>query len=306
MHDKVQPIILKGPIIMDIKTIGVLGAGAMGNGIAHVAALAGLDVILVDTVQAVLDKSLAVMTKNLERQVQKGTIDAAAEKSALARVTVATTHDALAACDVVIEAVPEREDIKCAVYAQVIPHLAPHAILASNTSSISITKLGKASGIADRFVGMHFFNPVPMMKLVEIIRGLATSDDTVRTVEALARRMGKTTVAASDMPGFIVNRILVPMINEAVFALHEGIGDVVAIDNGLKLGAAHPMGPLALADLVGLDITLDVMRVLHEGLGEDKYRPCPLLVNYVEAGWLGRKSGRGFYDYSTNPPTPTR
>ncbi|MDD2877850.1 MAG: 3-hydroxybutyryl-CoA dehydrogenase [Acidiphilium sp.] len=291
---------------MDIKTIGVLGAGAMGNGIAHVAALAGLDVILVDTVQAVLDKSLAVMTKNLERQVQKGTIDAAAEKSALARVTVATTHDALAACDVVIEAVPEREDIKCAVYAQVIPHLAPHAILASNTSSISITKLGKASGIADRFVGMHFFNPVPMMKLVEIIRGLATSDDTVRTVEALARRMGKTTVAASDMPGFIVNRILVPMINEAVFALHEGIGDVVAIDNGLKLGAAHPMGPLALADLVGLDITLDVMRVLHEGLGEDKYRPCPLLVNYVEAGWLGRKSGRGFYDYSTNPPTPTR
>lgn len=291
---------------MVIERIGVLGAGAMGNGIAHVAALSGLDVVLVDTAQAVLDKSLATMAKNLARQVEKATIERAAGDAALARVRGSTTHDALAGCDLVIEAVPEREDIKRAVYAQVIPHLAPHAILASNTSSISITKLGTASGIADRFVGMHFFNPVPMMRLVEIISGLATSAETVGAVETVARRMGKTTIAARDFPGFIVNRILVPMINEAVFALHEGIGDVASIDQGMKLGAAHPMGPLMLADLVGLDIALDVMRVLHEGLGEDKYRPCPLLVNYVEAGWLGRKSGRGFYDYATNPPTPTR
>lgn len=291
---------------MAIQLIGVLGAGAMGNGIAHVAATSGLDVVLVDTAQPVLDKSLATMAKNLERQVQKGTIDGAARDAALARVKASTAHDALGACDAVIEAVPEREEIKRKVYAQIIPHLKPDAILASNTSSISITRLGAASGIADRFVGMHFFNPVPMMKLVEVIRGLATSDSTVAAVEALAKRMGKTTVAAADFPGFIVNRILVPMINEAVFALHEGIGDVISIDNGMKLGAAHPMGPLTLADLVGLDVALDVMRVLHQGLGEDKYRPCPLLVNYVEAGWLGRKTGRGFYDYSTNPPTPTR
>ncbi|MCF3946250.1 3-hydroxybutyryl-CoA dehydrogenase [Acidiphilium sp. AL] len=291
---------------MAIQLIGVLGAGAMGNGIAHVAATSGLDVVLVDTAQPVLDKSLATMAKNLERQVQKGTIDGAARDVALARVKASTAHDALGACDAVIEAVPEREEIKRKVYAQIIPHLKPDAILASNTSSISITRLGAASGIADRFVGMHFFNPVPMMKLVEVIRGLATSDSTVAAVEALAKRMGKTTVAAADFPGFIVNRILVPMINEAVFALHEGIGDVISIDNGMKLGAAHLMGPLTLADLVGLDVALDVMRVLHQGLGEDKYRPCPLLVNYVEAGWLGRKTGRGFYDYSTNPPTPTR
>ncbi len=291
---------------MEIRTLGVLGAGAMGNGIAHVAALSGLDVVLVDTAQAVLEKSMATMRKNLERQVQKGTIDAASEAAALARVSPMTTHDAFAACDMVIEAVPEREEIKRAVYAQVIPHLAPHAILASNTSSISITKLGRASGMAERFVGMHFFNPVPMMKLVEVIRGLETADATVAAVEDLAKRMGKITIGAQDMPGFIVNRILVPMLNEAVFALHEGIGDVVSIDNGMKLGAGHPMGPLTLCDLVGLDVALEVMRVLHAGLGEDKYRPCPLLVNYVEAGWLGRKTGRGFYDYSTNPPTPTR
>ncbi|WP_287761065.1 3-hydroxybutyryl-CoA dehydrogenase [Acidiphilium sp.] len=291
---------------MEIRTLGVLGAGAMGNGIAHVAALSGLDVVLVDTAQAVLEKSMATMRKNLERQVQKGTIDAAAEAAALARVSPMTTHDAFAKCDMVIEAVPEREEIKRAVYAQVIPHLAPHAILASNTSSISITKLGRASGIAERFVGMHFFNPVPMMKLVEVISGLETTDATVAAVEDLAKRMGKITIAAQDMPGFIVNRILVPMLNEAIFALHEGIGDVVSIDNGMKLGAGHPMGPLTLCDLVGLDVALEVMRVLHAGLGEDKYRPCPLLVNYVEAGWLGRKTGRGFYNYSTNPPTPTR
>ncbi|MGC9269075.1 3-hydroxybutyryl-CoA dehydrogenase [Acidiphilium sp.] len=291
---------------MDIKTIGVLGAGAMGNGIAHVAALSGLEVVLVDTAQAVLDKSLATMAKNMARQVQKGTIDAAAESAALARVHASTTHDALATCDIVIEAVPEREDIKRAVYAQIMPHLAPHAVLASNTSSISITRLGHASGIADRFVGMHFFNPVPVMKLVEIISGLATSPATIAAVEALARQMGKTTIAAADFSGFIVNRILVPMINEAIFALHEGIGTIASIDQGMKLGAAHPMGPLTLADFVGLDIVLDVMQVLHAGLGDDKYRPCPLLVNYVAAGWLGRKTGRGFYDYTTTPPTPTR
>ena len=291
---------------MEIKTVGVLGAGTMGNGIAHVSALSGLDVVLVDTAQALLDKSLATMGKNMDRQVQKGTIEATAKDAALARITTATGYEAVKSCDIVIEAVPEREEIKRAVYEKLIPNLADHAILASNTSSISITRLGAASGIAQRFVGMHFFNPVPMMKLVEIIRGLGTSDETAKAVEDLAKKLGKTPVAAADFPGFIVNRILVPMINEAVFALHEGIGDVVAIDNAMKLGAAHPMGPLTLCDLVGLDVALEVMRVLHDGLGEDKYRPCPLLVNYVEAGWLGRKSGRGFYDYSTNPPTPTR
>jgi 3-hydroxybutyryl-CoA dehydrogenase len=289
-----------------IQHIGVLGAGAMGNGIAHVAALAGFDVVLVDTARTVLDKSFATLEKNLARQVDKATIDAAARDAALARVSRATTHDAFAPCDFVIEAVPEREDIKRAVYAQILPHLAPHAILASNTSSISITTLGTASTIADRFVGMHFFNPVPMMKLVEIISGLATSPATIAAAEHLAQRMGKTTILAADVSGFIVNRILVPMINEAIFALHEGIGTITAIDQGMKLGASHPMGPLTLADFVGLDIVLDVMRVLHHGLGEDKYRPCPLLVNYVAAGWLGRKSGRGFYDYSSNPPVPTR
>ncbi|SIQ48708.1 MULTISPECIES: 3-hydroxybutyryl-CoA dehydrogenase [Acidiphilium] len=289
-----------------IQRVGVLGAGAMGNGIAHVAALSGFEIVLVDTAQAVLDKSLATMEKNMARQVEKNTIDAAARDAALARVARSTTHDAFATCDIVIEAVPEREDIKRAVYAQIIPHLAPHAILASNTSSISITRLGTASGIAERFVGMHFFNPVPMMKLVEIISGIATAPATLAAVEDLAKRMGKTTIVAADFSGFIVNRILVPMINEAIFALHEGIGTITSIDNGMKLGASHPMGPLTLADFVGLDIVLDVMRVLHEGLGEDKYRPCPLLVNYVAAGWLGRKTGRGFYDYASNPPVPTR
>ena len=289
-----------------IQRVGILGAGAMGNGIAHVAALAGLDIVLVDTARPVLDKSLATMANNLARQVEKSTIDAAARDAALARITPSTTHDAFTTCDIVIEAVPEREDIKRAVYAQILPHLAPHAILASNTSSISITTLGKASTIPDRFVGMHFFNPVPMMKLVEIISGLATSPATIAAVESLAQRMGKTTILAADFSGFIVNRILVPMINEAIFALHEGIGTITSIDQGMKLGAAHPMGPLTLADFVGLDIVLDVMRVLHQGLGEDKYRPCPLLINYVAAGWLGRKTGRGFYDYSTNPPVPTR
>lgn len=291
---------------MAIRTLGVIGAGTMGNGIAHVAALSGLDVVLVDTTEALLDKSVATMGKNMDRQVQKEAIDADAKEAALARITTATSHEAVKSCDVVIEAVPEREEIKRTVYEALIPNLADHAILASNTSSISITKLGAASGIAERFVGMHFFNPVPIMKLVEVTRGLGTSDATATTVEDLAKTLGKTPVPAADFPGFIVNRILVPMINEAVFALHEGIGDVVAIDNAMKLGAAHPMGPLTLCDLVGLDVTLEVMRVLHAGLGEDKYRPCPLLVNYVEAGWLGRKSGRGFYDYSTTPPTPTR
>ncbi|MEE3503033.1 3-hydroxybutyryl-CoA dehydrogenase [Acidiphilium acidophilum] len=291
---------------MPIQRVGILGAGAMGNGIAHVAALAGLDIVLVDTARPVLDKSLATMAKNLARQVEKSTIDAAARDAALARITPSTTHDAFATCDIVIEAVPEREDIKRAVYAQILPHLAPHAILASNTSSISITTLGTASTIPDRFVGMHFFNPVPMMKLVEIISGLATSKPTLDAVEALAARMGKTTILAADFSGFIVNRILVPMINEAIFALYEGIGTITSIDQGMKLGAAHPMGPLTLADFVGLDIVLDVMRVLHHGLGDDKYRPCPLLINYVAAGWLGRKTGRGFYDYSSNPPVPTR
>jgi 3-hydroxybutyryl-CoA dehydrogenase len=278
----------------------------MGNGIAHVAAQSGLSVVLMDVSQAALDKAMATIAGNMDRQVKKAIITAEDKAAALARIATATTNDAFAACDMVIEAATENEAIKQKIFSALCPVLKPDAILASNTSSIPITRLAAATDRPGRFIGMHFFNPVPMMKLVEIIRGLATTDATAAEVKALAERMGKVAVPAGDWPGFVVNRVLCPMINEAIQALMEGVGDVRAIDDGLKLGANHPMGPLELADFVGLDTLLSVMKVLHEGLGDPKYRPSPLLAKYVEAGWLGRKSGRGFYDYATTPPTPTR
>ena len=289
-----------------INKLGVIGAGLMGNGIAHVAALSGIPVALMDVQQQALDRALATMAKNMERQVSKGSISGADRDAALARIVTATDNSAFADCDMVIEAATENEEIKKKIFAALCPVLKPEAFLASNTSSIPITRLAAATDRPGRFIGMHFFNPVPMMKLVEIIRGLATEDATYQAVEALAKRMGKAPVMAQDWPGFVVNRILCPMINEAIQALMEGVGDVAAIDAGMKLGANHPMGPLELADFVGLDTLYSVMKVLHEGLGDSKYRPSPLLAKYVEAGWYGRKSGRGFYDYSTTPPTPTR
>jgi 3-hydroxybutyryl-CoA dehydrogenase len=284
----------------------VIGAGLMGNGIAHVAALSGIPVVLMDVQQQALDRALATMAKNMDRQVSKGSVSSADRDAALARIVTATDNSAFADCDMVIEAATENEEIKKKIFAALCPVLKPDAFLASNTSSIPITRLAAATDRPGRFIGMHFFNPVPMMKLVEIIRGLATEDATYQAVEALAKRMGKAPVMAQDWPGFVVNRILCPMINEAIQALMEGVGDVAAIDAGMKLGANHPMGPLELADFVGLDTLYSVMKVLHEGLGDSKYRPSPLLAKYVEAGWYGRKSGRGFYDYSTTPPTPTR
>ena len=289
-----------------INKLGVIGAGLMGNGIAHVAALSGIPVVLMDVQQPALDRALATMAKNMERQVSKGSVSGADRDAALARIVTATDNSAFADCDMVIEAATENEEIKKKIFAALCPVLKPDALLASNTSSIPITRLAAATDRPGRFIGMHFFNPVPMMKLVEIIRGLATEDATYQAVEALAKRMGKAPVMAQDWPGFVVNRILCPMINEAIQALMEGVGDVAAIDAGMKLGANHPMGPLELADFVGLDTLYSVMKVLHEGLGDSKYRPSPLLAKYVEAGWYGRKSGRGFYDYSTTPPTPTR
>ena len=290
----------------DIYKLGVIGAGLMGNGIAHVASLAGIPVVLMDVQQQALDRALATMAKNMERQVSKGSVSSADRDAALARIVTATDNSAFADCDMVIEAATENEEIKKKIFAALCPVLKPDAFLASNTSSIPITRLAAATDRPGRFIGMHFFNPVPMMKLVEIIRGLATEEATYQAVEALTKRMGKAPVMAQDWPGFVVNRILCPMINEAIQALMEGVGDVAAIDAGMKLGANHPMGPLELADFVGLDTLYSVMKVLHEGLGDSKYRPSPLLAKYVEAGWYGRKSGRGFYDYSTTPPTPTR
>jgi 3-hydroxybutyryl-CoA dehydrogenase len=290
---------------MKIAKIGVIGAGLMGNGIVHAALLSGYDVTLIDAFEAALPKAIATMGKNMDRQVAKGTITAAAKDEALKRLVTGQDLSLLQGADLVIEAVPEQEALKEQLYRQIAPYLGPDTILASNTSSLSITKLAALSGRPDKFIGMHFFNPVPMMRLVEIIRGLATSDATFAAAQQVADKLGKTVAAAEDSPGFIVNRILCPMINEAIFALQEGTGTVTAIDAGLKLGANHPMGPLELADFIGLDTLLAIMRVLHEGLGEDKYRPCPLLVKYVNAGWLGRKSGRGFYDYTVSPPRPT-
>ena len=289
-----------------IASVGVVGAGQMGGGIAHSCALAGLSVTLVDVDTAALERARGAMAGGMERRVAKGSLAPADRDAALGRVSAGTDVAALGGCDLVIEAATEREDLKRRIFADLCPRLRPEAILASNTSSISITRLAAATDRPERFIGMHFFNPVPAMRLVEVIRGIATADATFRAVEALAGRLGKTVAVSEDFPGFIVNRILLPMINEAVFALHEGVGDVCSIDTGMKLGTNQPMGPLELADFIGLDTCLAILRVLHDGFGDGKYRPCPLLAKYVEAGWLGRKSGRGFYDYVQDPPVPTR
>jgi 3-hydroxybutyryl-CoA dehydrogenase len=289
-----------------IQILGIVGAGQMGNGIAHVAGLAGLDVLLMDAKLDAVERALAVIAKNMDRQVAKGLVTGEERQAGLGRIRAVGDYAELAACDAVIEAATEKEDIKRAIFKSVTAHVSPDCILATNTSSISVTRLGAASGRADKFIGMHFFNPVPLMKLVEIIRGIATDDATYQATRELAGRMGKTTAQSEDFPGFMANRILMPMINEAVYTLYEGVGTIPSIDCAMKLGCNHPMGPLELADFIGLDTCLSIMQVLLDGLSDTKYRPCPLLVKYVEAGWLGRKTGRGFYDYSVSPPRPTR
>src|SRR4051812_6014923 len=289
-----------------IEKVGVIGAGAMGNGIAHVCALAQMDVTLVDINEVQLNKALDTIHHNMDRQIRKQLITEQDRDAALKRIQTSLTYDALANSDIVIEAATEKEEIKKQIMKTVSPLLKPSAMIASNTSSISITRLGAATDRPAKFIGIHFMNPVPVMQLVELIRGLATDDDTFNAAKGLAERLGKTTATAEDFPAFIVNRILLPMINEAVYTLYEGVGSVDSIDTAMRLGANHPMGPLELADFIGLDVCLSVMQVLYDGLADSKYRPCPLLVKYVEAGWLGRKSGRGFYDYSSEPPTPTR
>ena len=289
-----------------IKIIGVIGAGQMGNGIAHVAAAAGFTVKLLDITDAALAKGIATITKNLDRQVSRGKLSVEQRDATLANLSTSTDYASLSDADLVIEAASENEAVKKSIFAKLCPVLKPEAYIASNTSSISITRLGASTDRPGRFMGMHFMNPVPVMQLVELIRGIATAEDTFAIVRDLVSRMGKRPVSAEDFPAFIVNRILLPMINEAVYTLYEGVGGVDAIDTALKLGANHPMGPLELADFIGLDTCLAIMQVLYEGLADSKYRPCPLLVKYVEAGWLGRKTGRGFYDYSSEKPVPTR
>ena len=289
-----------------IDKIGIVGAGQMGGGIAHVCALAGLDVTLLDIEDAVLVSAVDTIRGNLARQVSRGKIAEGEAEAAVARIATTTDYASFAACDAVVEAATENEEIKRAVFQSMLPHLRNDALIASNTSSISITRLAAGTDRPERFIGLHFMNPVPVMKLVEIIRGIATDQPTFDAFNALADRLDKTVAVAEDFPAFIVNRILLPMINEAVYTLYEGVGSVQSIDTALKLGANHPMGPLELADFIGLDTCLAVMHVLYDGLADSKYRPCPLLVKYVEAGWLGRKTGRGFYDYTGDVPVPTR
>ena len=282
---------------MDIRTVGVIGAGTMGNGIGHVFAKAGYQVVLADVEQRFLDRGLETIRKNLEREVAKAKLTAEQREQALARIVATLDRKQFADCDFIVEAASERFDIKAGLFRDLDSRCRPEVILASNTSSISITKLAAATNRPDKVIGMHFFNPVPVMKLVEVIRGLATSEETFASVTELAEKLEKTPVAVNDAPGFVSNRVLMPLLNEAMYAVMEGVATPAAVDEVFKLGMAHPMGPLTLADFIGLDVCLDIMRVMHSGLGDPKYRPCPLLVRMVDAGWLGRKSGRGFYQY---------
>jgi 3-hydroxybutyryl-CoA dehydrogenase len=290
----------------EIRTVGIVGAGQMGNGIAHVFALAGYDVLLNDIAQDSLDKAVALIDRNIERQVSRGKVSAEDKAAAMGRIKTTLKLADLGQTDLVIEAATERETVKQAIFEDLVPHLKPGTILTSNTSSISITRLASRTDRPEKFMGFHFMNPVPVMQLVELIRGIATDQETWDTLHAVVRKLGKTAASAEDFPAFIVNRILMPMINEAVYTLYEGVGSVKSIDESLKLGANHPMGPLELADFIGLDTCLAIMNVLHDGLADTKYRPCPLLTKYVEAGWLGRKTQRGFYDYRGDVPVPTR
>lgn len=291
---------------MAIQSVGVVGAGQMGNGIAHVFALAGYDVVLNDVSAEAMQNALATIDRNLDRQASRGKITAEEKAAAMARIRTTPRIEDIAATDLVIEAATENEAVKNKIFESIVPHLGPDTILASNTSSISITRLASRTDRPERFMGVHFMNPVPVMQLVELIRGIATDEPTYQALVEVVQKLGKTAASAEDFPAFIVNRVLVPMINEAVYVLYEGVGNVRSIDESLKLGANHPMGPLELADFIGLDTCLAIMNVLHDGLADTKYRPCPLLVKYVEAGWLGRKSGRGFYDYRGETPVPTR
>ncbi|MDX2264998.1 MAG: 3-hydroxybutyryl-CoA dehydrogenase [Hyphomicrobiales bacterium] len=292
--------------ILKIQKIGIIGAGQMGQGIAHVVSVAGFSVKLNDLTRDKLDAAMASINGNMARQIGKGRMTTAQRDEALARIGYAESLDGFADADLVIEAATEDEQIKRKIIASVCPFLKPEAILATNTSSISITRLASASDRPEQFIGMHFMNPVPVMELVEMIRGIATDDATFQASRVFAESLGKTVAVSEDFPAFMVNRILQPMINEAVYTLYEGVGSVEAIDTAMRLGARHPMGPLQLADFIGLDTCLSVMQVLYEGLADSKYRPCPLLVKYVEAGWLGRKTSRGFYDYRGETPVPTR
>jgi 3-hydroxybutyryl-CoA dehydrogenase len=289
-----------------VRKVGIIGAGQMGNGIAHVVSLAGYDVALNDLKKEAVDKALATIQKNMARQAARGVIKDADMQAALKRISFAPSFETLADCDLVIEAATEEEAVKRKIFVDLCPKLKKGAMVASNTSSISITRLASTTDRPERFIGMHFMNPVPLMQLVELIRGIATEDETFGRAREFVESLGKTIAVSEDFPAFIVNRILLPMINEAVYTLYEGVGTVEAIDKAMKLGANHPMGPLELADFIGLDTCLSVMQVLYEGLADSKYRPCPLLVKYVEAGWLGRKTQRGFYDYRGEKPVPTR
>jgi len=289
-----------------IKKVGVIGSGQMGNGIAHVAAAAGFDVVMNDVSAERLKSGMATINGNLTRQVSKKVITEDAKNQALARITLTETLDALSDCDLVIETAVEKEEVKRKLFHDLCAILKPEALIASNTSSISITRLASTTDRPERFIGIHFMNPVPLMELVELIRGIATDDSTFEAAKEFVGKLGKQVAVSEDFPAFIVNRILLPMINEAIYTLYEGVGNVEAIDAAMKLGAHHPMGPLELADFIGLDTCLSIMQVLHEGLADSKYRPCPLLVKYVEAGWLGRKAQRGFYDYRGAKPVPTR
>jgi 3-hydroxybutyryl-CoA dehydrogenase len=291
---------------IEIKTIGVIGAGQMGNGIAHVCACAGFTVLLNDLSEDKINAGLATINGNMARQVAKGTLTDEQRQEALGRIKPAVRYEDLAEADIVIEAATENEQVKLKIFAALCPVLKPETLIGTNTSSISITRLASATDRPERFIGIHFMNPVPLMELVELIRGIATEDATFEASRTFIQKLGKTITTAEDFPAFIVNRILLPMINEAIYTLYEGVGSVEAIDTAMRLGAHHPMGPLQLADFIGLDTCLSVMQVLHEGLADSKYRPCPLLVKYVEAGWLGRKAKRGFYDYRGEKPIPTR